>query len=248
MALRTRLETLKVPKVIFEARYDEGYRYLDRCGETLVHIKKYSSSWVPGTINPQQGVVVNNKKTLVLTFGNQSMNISTSAELDALSMEKRIPELATEAETIYKIIVDNLRVPHTTRVGCRCFFVASCDSLEEAQRFVCNALKSPFLDQLLEITKYTVSNATVNYVLEEPESGLRKRVIVSAVAQVEDESPPLTGLSNDVATGSVMVDVDTFSRPDHGHFREASMFIQQSYLAARGIASKTLEWILNHQK
>jgi hypothetical protein len=247
MAVHAQLAALKILRVIFEARYDEGYRYLDRCGETLVRIRKHDPSWVIGAIDPQRGVITSLDRKLTLNMGNESMLVATTDEFDSIAMGEKIEELGREADTLYKIIVASLNVPNTTRVGLRCQFLAQADTLEEANQFISRALVSPLRDDLLGYTKFDVRNASMSYVLEDPESGLRRRIELLAVARVQAGSPPITGLSTDVGSGGVLVDIDNFTRPEQGHLPRADLFIQENYSAARELALHAFEWLRQHQ-
>lgn len=248
MAMRARLDALKIIRLIFEARYDEGFRYLDHSGETLVRVRKHNSSWVVNTVDPQRTVLINNKDELACSFNNEAMNVATSKELSCAEMDKRLPALAKEADTIYKMTVETLNVPNTTRIGVRCLILAPTDSLEEAHRLVCRVPGSPLREKLVAITKFDLCDVSASYVLEDPESGLRRKIQLSAVAQVEPEKPPLTGLATDDATGGVLVDVDSFSRPDKGHYAEVGMTVQESYSASKNLALSVFDWILQNQR
>ncbi len=247
MPVHTQLAALKILRVVFEARYDEGYRYLDRCGETIVRIRKDDPSWLIGPIDPQRGVLTNLERKLTLNMGNESLLVATTDESDSIAMGEKIQELAREGDTLYKIIVASLNVPNTTRVGLRCQFLAQADTLEEANLFVSRALISPFRDDLLSYTKFDIRNASMAYVLEDPESGLRRRIELSAVARVQAGSPPITGLSTDTGSGAVLVDIDNFTRPEQGHLPRADLFILENYSAARELALHAFEWLRQHQ-
>jgi hypothetical protein len=247
MPVHAQLAALKILQVVFEVRYDEGYRYLDRCGETLVRIRKYNPSWIPGSTDPQRSVVTNHEQQLALNIGNESLIVTTIEELDSTGMGKKIEVLSKEAESLYKIIVESLNVPNTVRVGLRCRFIAPADTLEEANRFITRAASSPMLDALRTYTKFEPRSASMLYVLEDPESGLRKRIEFSAVARVQVGGPPITGLATDTGSGGIVVDVDSFTRPERGHLSKAGMFIQENYSAARELALHAFEWLKQHQ-
>jgi len=248
MAVHAHRASLKVIKAIFEARYDDGYRYLDRCGETLVQIRKYSPSWVPGQIDPQRGVVTNFVHQLTLNMGHQSMLVATNDELDYIAMEKKLQVFAQEAEVLYKIIVETLNVPNTTRVGLRVQFMAPADALEEAHKFVRDAAVSPLWASIQEYTRTELRSASMLYVLEEQESGLRRRIELSPVARVQVGDPLITGLASDRGSGGVMVDIDSFTRPEEGHLPKAGMFIQKNFLSAHGITLPVLDWLRQHER
>jgi hypothetical protein len=248
MSVQTHPASLKVLRIVFEARYDEGYRYLDRCGETVVRIRKHSSAWLVGPVNPQGGVISNNAESLTLNMGNESMLVATTEEFEYEKAEKKVDVLAREAEALYGIIVETLSVPNTTRVGLRSQFFAPADSLEEANRFMSKAAASPLSEALRDETRMDVRNASMVYVLEDPKTGLRRRVDVSAVARLLAGAPPITGLASDQGSGGVVVDIDTLTRPERGHLPKAGFFITNNYLRERSLAAYVFRWLLEHQK
>jgi hypothetical protein len=248
MPVQSQPQARKTLRVLFEARYDEGYRYLDRCGQTLVSIRKHSLSWVPGPIDPQRSVIGNAEHDLTLNMNSDSLLVANNAEMDASTADKKVEILAKEAEALYKIITESLSVPNTTRVGLRCQFLAPADALEEAYRFLCKVPASPLRDDLLAFTKCHLRNSSMALTLEDPDSGVRKRVEVSAVIRVQAGAAPITGLATDEGHGGIMVDIDTFTRPDRGHLAKVSMFIHQHYAAAKLIATHVIDWLVKHQK
>jgi hypothetical protein len=247
MPVQAQLAALKILRVVFEARYDEGYRYLDRCGETIVRIRKHNPSWIIGPIDPQRGVITNLERQLTLNMGNENMVVATIDELDPIAMGEKIEVLSLESETLYKIIVGSLNVPNTTRVGLRCQFLARADTLEEANQFISRASASPLRDDLVAYTKFDIRSASLAYVLEDPESGLRRRIEVSAVARVQAGSPPITSLATDTGSGGILVDIDNFTRPEQGHLPRADLFIRENYSASRELALHAFEWLRQHQ-
>ncbi|OAI47172.1 hypothetical protein AYO44_09980 [Planctomycetaceae bacterium SCGC AG-212-F19] len=239
---------LKVIKLAFEVRYDEGYRYLDHCGETLVRIRRHSKSWVVNSVNPQLGALNNYVEKLTLTIGNEGFTLQTDEEFDTSKAEKKSEAFGLEAEKLAGIILDTIGVPDTRRVGFRCMFLAPADSLEDANRFMCNVSGSPLLDHLTGSTNSELRIADLTYVTEEPESGIRRRIQLMSVTRLQAGTPLPTGLSSDEGSGGVVADVDTFTRPESGHFTRTNMFIQGSYLKAKKIARQLFEWMRENQQ
>lgn len=248
MAVHTNEASLKVVKLAFEVRYDEGYRYLDHCGETLVRIRRHSKSWVVSSVNPQSGVLKNIHEKLTLTMGSEALTLQTDEEFDTSKAEKKSEAFGLEAEKLSRIILETIGVSETTRVGFRCLFLAPADSLEDANRFLCNVSASPLRDQVVACTKSELRHADLTYVTEEPEAGIRRRIQLMSAARQEPGTPLPTGLSSDEGSGGVVVDVDTFTRPESGHFTRTNLFIQESYLKARQMSTKLLEWMRQNQR
>jgi hypothetical protein len=248
MSVHTHEGRLKVVAAVFEARFDEGYRYLDRSGELLVRINKYDPSWRVSVLTQQVGQLTQKQRRLLLNIGVEKIDLSSTKAWDLPQAEKEARELGDSAEAFYELAIEVLKIPRTLRVGIRFAFTAPADSLEEADRFVSKALACPLRDVIAEKAKGQPIDAQVSYVVEDSESGLRRRVqVVSAILGQNPGDPPFLGLAGDVGSGGVVVDVDTYTRPDHGHFPKASLFVQDNYLKARAFARELFAWLLAHQ-
>lgn len=244
MAVHAYVERMKLGTLAFEARFKDGYRYLDRCGESIVQIQSHNSSWLPSSVNPMAGALRNEEKNIQLVMNTQGLAFNFyKFPINLNGIETFVQSYALEAEAVYHIVVRALKVTETTRVGARFRFQAEADTLEEADRFVCNGVRSPLLDQIETSSRSRLRDAGVVYVVEDPESGYRRRVeIVSQVSQKMGEAPP-TGLDREEGTGAVVIDIDTFTRPEQGHFENAGMFIQESFNRSRIIGMETFEWL-----
>jgi hypothetical protein len=247
MPVQTQPDALKVAQLVFEARFDEGYRYLDKCGELLVRIRRHSARWVPTTPNPQLAALSNEEHKLILNVNTEHMVLATAEELPSSAANKTIEIFGSEAEILYRMAAEALSVPNTTRVGLRCRILAGADSLEEANRFMCRLPGSALREEVLQYTHFQLRNTSVSYTLEDPESGLRRSLNLSSVARVEAGAPPITGLASDQGSGFVLVDIDTFTRPDQGHLNKLNVFIQESYAASRDLAAHVLHWLVKRQ-
>ena len=245
MAVRAYSEKLKIEILAFEVRFMDGYRYLDRCGETIVQIRKHDDAWLPYTPNPQGGVLKNEKKNLGLTMSTLGMAIHHVANTPIAfqGAEAIVEGLGREAEAVYEIATSALNVSETTRVGFRCRFLAEADSLEEADRFVSRGMVSPILERVEQATHSTLRDSAVVYVVEDLESGERRRVeIASSLTQRPGEAPP-TGFGQESRQAFVAVDIDTFTRPALGHFERSNIYIQKTYLRSAMIAKEIFEWL-----
>lgn len=246
MAVHTYVDRIKLGTLAFEARFKDGYRYLDRCGEAIVQIQSHNPFWLPQGANPMAGNLRNEDLNMILSLNiiGLSMNLSKSpVDPDGTTVER----YAGEAEALYEIVIKALGVTQTTRVGARFRFLAEADTLEEADRFVCNGARSPLVDHIEQCTNSRLIDAGVAYLVEDPESGYRRRVeVVSHVPQKAGE-PPFTGLDREGRTGAVAIDIDTFTRPGRGHFERASLFIQDCFSRSQSICRETFEWLRQRQ-
>ena len=104
-----------------------------------------------------------------------------------MGSDKFVETLAEEAEANYQIVTDALKVTDTTRIGARFRFLAEADSLEDADRFLRQRMISPLSDAVEAATQSKLRDASVVYVVEDLESGRRKRVEISSLAAAETE-------------------------------------------------------------
>lgn len=248
MAVHAYEEKIKVSVAAFEVRYEEGYRYLDRSGEALVRIRRHDRSWVVVGMNPQSGQLMNSDKNLVLFFNTDRCNLGVNAELDLNGAEGKIERFAKESRAIYEIVTDSIGVTETTRIGIRFRFLAPADNMEEADRFVGRGSRSPLLEEIEKSTRSRLHDAFVAYIVEDAEKGHRMRVEVSSQFKQKAGTPAYTGLGGEEGTGSACVDIDTFTRPESGHFERSDLFIQNNYLRSRTVALELYRWLRQKQK
>jgi hypothetical protein len=223
---------------------------MDRCGDTIVRIRRHKKAWVPtNAINPQSGILANQEDRLQLLMGNEWVNLTTTdEEIELTKAERRARTLAEEAEKLTLLILDSLGIEETTRVGFRVQFFAPADSVENANYFVSQAAASPLGEEICRITKSVSRIADVTYVVEHEESGVRRRVQVVPITRIKPGMTQPTGLGCDEGTGGVMVDIDTFTRPETGNFRRINAFIQESYLDAAKHNAQLFGWIKEQLK
>jgi len=123
----------KLLQNIFEARYDRGYRYLDRCGDTMVILEealpKISNDhvWMPEEMQPKGARMKCPELDLVLAFDTYRLC------LDQNPAEKECPfeEIAKYA---FETVVAKFDIRETRRFGNRQLYILPTDSVEEAER------------------------------------------------------------------------------------------------------------------
>lgn len=249
MSVHTQNNSLKILAMIFEARYDEGYRFLDHMGELLVRIRRYNPAWAVAGLAQKVVSLIYQEQGLVLNIGVDKIDVSIIGKITFAEAEKKTRILGQAAEDLYGLVLEVLKVPRTTRVGTRFGFLAPSDSLEEADRFIWKAASSPLLDAVAAETKSHPREAQLAYILDDPESGYRRRVtLTSVILEQKPEDPPFLGLPGDLGVGGVVVDIDTYTRPEGSHLGKASMFVQENYLKSRSQATGLFAWLLSQQK
>jgi hypothetical protein len=251
MSVHTSRDSLKVLAMIFEARYDEGYRFLDHTGELLVRIRRQHPSWTVNLLAQNIVSLINQSASLQLNVTVEKIDVSArpQVKISLSEAEKKARILGDAAEEFYNLTVEVLKVPRTIRVGARFVFLAPSDSLEEADRFMWKAAESPLINAIAEETKGQPTEAQLVCVLDDPQSGYRQRItLASALIEQKPEDPPFLGLPGDQGSGGVLVDIDTYTRPEETHLGKISMFFQENYLKSQSQAMTIFGWLLRHQK
>lgn len=245
MTVHSHEEKLELTVMAFEARYENGYRYLDHCGEAIIRIRHHDRSWVLGTIvrdMPIATAMRSEKLGLGLGFSSDKFHISVQNSFTLTDGEKKVQLLGTEAEALYELITESIRAPETVRIGVRYRFTAPADSLEEADRFMSRGAKSPLLDVVLKSTRSQLRDSAMFYVVEDHESGYRRRVAIESQVTLNPGDPAYTGLGT-TGKAAVCIDIDTFTRPESGHFQKTNLFIQNNYMRSRAIAMELFQWL-----
>lgn len=249
MPVHTHENKLNVLAMIFEARYDEGFRFLDRSGELLVRIRRHNPLWAVGAVSQRAVGLIHPEHRLNLSIGVEKLDVATTEKLSVSDAEKRARPLGDAAEKFYQLTLEVLDSPRTLRVGARFVFLAPSDNLEEADRFMWKAGASPLMDAVAAKTKSHVNEAQVVYVLDDPESAYRRRVtLYSIILEQKPGDPPFLGLPGDSGSGGIAVDIDVYTRPEESHLAKADLFVQESFLKARSQATGILGWMADQQK
>ncbi|MBM4071474.1 MAG: hypothetical protein FJ271_21445 [Planctomycetes bacterium] len=116
MSVHTQSDKLKLLAMIFEARYEEGYRYLDHSGEMLVRLKRLDPAWVVHQLGLNRVGLVYQEHDLALSIAVEKVDISTLKPVAFNDAEKKARILGDQAAAIYEMIVETLQVPRTTRI------------------------------------------------------------------------------------------------------------------------------------
>ena len=105
MTIRASRENLKIDVVAFEARYKDGYRYLDHCGETIVQVQHRNPQWVVNNATSHSGQLRNDDLNMSLIFGTTGAAFSISkTPIEMKDAGSVVEKFAREAEAIYQII------------------------------------------------------------------------------------------------------------------------------------------------
>ena len=124
----------KLQKQIFEARYERGYRYLDRCGEAMLILEELLAAqtgkiWLPGEMQPQGAHLKCPELDMTVVFDTAKLGVEqTSPDAEAGSAYGAI------VTSVVSTITTRFELRNFTRFGLRSFVLFPTDSIEEAER------------------------------------------------------------------------------------------------------------------
>jgi len=251
MKLQYKAGSLRVSTMTCEIRFDDAYRYLDRCGNTISKIRAFDKHWTPGETNPQNAALIHTKYKLSTSVNTHRMIVSRNEdEWIKLEDARKISDnLGDQTEQICKIVTETIDIPNTTRIGNRFAFIAQTESLEQAERIVAKATQSPLASVITKARNAELYGSTFRYRIEESATGYRRNVQVFAVTRLTAGMPRLMGFKDDEGRKSgVAVDIDTFTRPAEGHFQDTSMYIKKSFNSSSDLAVKILDWLTKENR
>jgi hypothetical protein len=248
MAIQTRDDKLLVMQAIFQARYSDGYRFLDRAGAVLNRLQRTMPLWSPKAIAINLVTLTHAQLPILSNVGVKAVDLGVQQKQTVAEAEKLMRSFGDEAEAIYLLVADELQVP-TVRVGVRFQFLAPADSLEESDRLVCAAHEGAYAREISSVLGMDFVDVASNLVFEDRETGLRRSIQTSTViVDRPPGAPEDVGLRGQVGSGGLLIDVDTFTRPSGDRFEKLSVFIQAEFQKSRRFASALMGWIVKPRK
>lgn len=124
-------EQLKLSRVVFELRFDNGYLFWDKCGEeTRTILQKLGNDWKFVEVNPKDGNILSNKKLRAeIKFNISSVRVIQD-DVENLSKFKNI------CDTIVPIIKNYQQIDKFKRVGNRFWYVYPVESIDIAKQLI----------------------------------------------------------------------------------------------------------------
>jgi hypothetical protein len=220
---------------------------LDREGELIIRLRKLLPPAAHVATLPQTITFRVLASAIDLNVTPAKFDLAQTKEVSLLSAQPQIEELARIAQTVYAPITDALEVESTARVGCRFAFLAPADSFEVSDKFFCRAVRSPMWDTMTQASGGQLIDGHAVAITEDPETGHRRRMQVFS-AITKPGGRPFYGLGHPEGKGGVLVDIDSFMRPERGHHEKLAVFVNESYLGSQRAAKQVLSWMLDYQK
>ena len=129
-------EDLKLNRVILELRYDEGYLYWDKCGETLLDIQRKFPEWKWDGVSTELARLKNLRRNMELVFNYSNIRF----------IQNEVENLNQFKETIEKVtplIVEKFEINKFKRVGNRYLYVLPLENPEQGKKII---QKSPLIE------------------------------------------------------------------------------------------------------
>lgn len=168
-------------RLIFEVRYGGGYRYFDKCGQSLLDISQQSEGWLPLAVNPQTGTIENPGKKFAMSFNDSAFNF-TADKPHSFTIEN----LAEEIALIWKIVQVNLGLEEYLRLATRLYYLLPCLSMEDAEKKLNkSALKVIIPKNLTDALNVKHQHSTVIFEKE----NMEYRVVLNTVTKHEGIQP-----------------------------------------------------------
>jgi hypothetical protein len=236
--------------MIFQARYSDGYRFLDRAGELLNQIHNEFPLWTVVRLTQQLATLQHAELPLVANFGTSAVDLTWNNKKEMISAaEKSAKSFGEQCQLMYNLAVETLGLSSTRRIGVRFHFLAPADSLEESDRIVCRALESSYQTKAKEVLAMDFVDGTCSLVFEDLNTGLRRIINTSScIVETPPGSPEFLGFRGVPGSGGLLIDIDTYTRPATGHFPKLTIFIQDQFFKTYGFALKLMPWLVQPRK
>jgi hypothetical protein len=124
-------------KLVFEARYEQGYVYLDRCGMTVNRLTASNSGWVPQAINPQNAPLVHVPTGAAFNFGPEKYDFSLTQAAGAIALRNDdVDQFISLLDAVSQIVNQELTLRTFSRKGFRVWYLFPTASDEESNEWL----------------------------------------------------------------------------------------------------------------
>lgn len=177
----------KLVRHVFEGRYDHGYRYLDRCGDTLLVLEDVLPSetgkiWMPHDVAPTGAKLKCPELDLTVSFDSHRLVVDQEPDVEGT-------DLAKIAAMVFAVICARFDLKHFVRFGNRRFNLWPTDSVDEAQKRSVRVARvgtfSPIGDDKMKLS--SVELTTTHETIDRSEG---YRLSISAISKVDAPQNP----------------------------------------------------------
>lgn len=175
--------SVKLVQNVFEARYERGYRYLDRCGDAMVILEEAlpaisnNNVWMPEEMQPRGARI-------------KCPDIDVTVAFDAyrLCVDNNPADVKCPFEAISRYVFDTViakfDIRKIIRLGNRQFYVIPTDFVEDADQL--SVKKVPLKDwPIPESDAMNIRQSQATTVFENTDCSIGAQVCVKPVSRVE---------------------------------------------------------------
>jgi len=173
----------KLLQDIFEARYEHGYRYLDRCGDAMMLLEEAlpkvsgGAIWMPEEMAPKGARMKCPKHELTLVFDAARLG------LDQNPADEPCP-FSDIADYAFQTIKSKFDIADVVRLGRRKLFIRPTDSVDDAEAL--SVRKAPFKEwPKVKDDHLALRTCDITVDLEYPDRAKGVRFAISAVHRPE---------------------------------------------------------------
>lgn len=167
---------LYLNRVILELRYDEGFLYWDKCGETLLDIQRNFPEWKWEGISTELARLKNHTRNMELVFNYKNIRFIQN-EVENLNQFKEATGKITP------IIVKSLEINKFKRIGNRYQYVFPLENPEQGKKIIreCSLTKIP--EEKLAL--FGENSIKTNFVVHIENENYRYRIEIVGIERVE---------------------------------------------------------------
>ncbi len=194
-----KFKDLILQKIVFEARYKQGYRYLDRCGETMIEAENKIKGWIAGEAVPTRGYMVNEAENMLFSFSSLKLDIS---QLYANINDYK--NFVNYSIKFFDLVSKNLGLKEYVRFGLRYWFLYPVDSEKTGRELLHKSHIFSDNKKVEEIYGKKVKDKSAVIVLEEEGKGTRISLALALKKGIDiiiEQSEPMLTPSHKLPKG-----------------------------------------------
>ena len=183
-------EDFLLPKIVFEARYKQGYRYFDRCGETLIEIENKLKGWVAKDITLSSGQMENTEEKMFFNFNPFKLDLCQNDVKD-----RDHQKFIKDSKIFFNIVSKNLGLKEYLRFGLRYWFLYPLNSVNQGRDILSKSHVFSNNKEFEEMFGKKIKDRSIVIVLEDEKSGHRIALSIVHKENInieEEESEILT--------------------------------------------------------
>lgn len=122
-------------RLVFELRYNDGFVYLDRCGQTLNSLLREFPEWECAKADPSSGQLVHRKTNRSFTFGTAKLDLAQTQSPDVVTIGPP-QEFGNLCDGLATIVTEELGLCSFSRIGVRAWHLLGAKTREEADNAI----------------------------------------------------------------------------------------------------------------